>query len=69
MGPMTTEPTIADVLTRIDRVDTRLTNLVIEVTNLRADVASMRLDTVMRLTTLFDELAAFRGEYNDHTHE
>lgn len=36
---------------------------------LRANLAEFRLDVSTRLTTLFDELAAFRAEYNQHTHE
>lgn len=47
----------------------QLTDLNTQVVNLRADVATFRLDTITRLTTLFDEVAAFRGEYNTHTHE
>jgi hypothetical protein len=34
----------------------------------RADVATLRLDSTTRLGTIIDELAAFRAEYNRHTH-
>lgn len=68
--------TIADILTemrlqrmeaRTDRLETRA--LIAEV---RADVTDVRThqsEILARLNTLVDELAAFRAEYNSHTHE
>lgn len=34
----------------------------------RGSIAELRNDVTTRLTTLFDELAAFRREYNEHGH-
>jgi hypothetical protein len=68
----TPEPTIADVLARIDNLD-RVLGLELRAfgSELRADIAILRLDTTTSLSTLFDELAAFRAEYNStaHIHE
>lgn len=74
------EPTIADLLgeLRLQRLETRsetldlksvLTELRSEIAELRSDHATFRLDMATRLSTLFDEVAAFRAEYNNHTHD
>jgi hypothetical protein len=74
------EPTIADLLAelRLQRLETRtetlelkaaLTDLRSEIADLRSDYATFRFDMTTRLTTLFDEVAAFRAEYNGHTHD
>ncbi len=64
-GDMADEPTIADLMTELKtiRLEQRAS-----FAELKADLATLRLDTITQLTTVFDELAAFRAEYNDHTH-
>jgi len=60
------EPTITDVLAelRMQRMETRT-----EMMEFRLDVSTRLSDMQRRLDTLFAELAAFRAEYNQHTHE
>lgn len=80
------EPTLTDVLSVLDRLESDLKDLRTEVrvgqlenrasiADLRATVADLRAETRerhdelrTRLVTLFDEVAAFRAEYNAHTH-
>lgn len=40
-----------------------------EVVGVKADLATFRLDVMIRLGTIIDEIAAFRAEYNNHTHD
>ena len=77
------QPTIADVLTelRLQRVEiggirSEISGLRGEFSALRSEFTTLRFDTVRRfedlerrMDTFFDELAAFRAEYNNHTHE
>lgn len=73
-------PTIADVLAelRLQRMESRTEVAEVRglISELRADLATSRVDLYgrlddirHRLDTLFDELAAFRRDYNGHTHE
>lgn len=77
------QPTIADVLAelRLQRVEiggvrSEMSGLRGEVSSLRSEFTAFRFETVRRfedlerrMDTFFDELAAFRAEYNNHTHE
>lgn len=73
------EPTIADVLAQLHimevKAETRdselrrdMVNGFLVVARQFEDVNRRFEDVNRRLTTLFDELAAFRAEYNAHTH-
>lgn len=76
------EPTIADVLTRLDQMDARLERMSarLERSEVRAEVvalehraglAELRNDVAelrQRLNMMFDFLADFRREYGEHTH-
>lgn len=56
------EPTIADVLARIDRLS--------ETTLARFDALNLRVDGLhTRIDTLIDTIAAFRRDFDQHTHE
>lgn len=62
------EPTLADVLEELRKVHIRVTEVQASLAEFRLSTAE-RFDAVQRrLTTLFDEVAAFRAEYNAHTH-
>lgn len=63
------------VTTRFTDIRSELRVLSLEIrasfAEIRATLAEMRLeiaDVKARQVTLFDELAAFRSEYNEHTH-
>ena len=69
------EPTIADVLTRLDRLDARAEVAQLEtrasLADHRASLAELRTEVAelrQRLNLMFDFLADFRREYHDHTH-
>jgi hypothetical protein len=63
------EPTLTDVLHAIAKLDVRLTEVHASLAEFRLSTAERFEDVSRRLTTLFDEVAAFRAEYNAHTHE
>lgn len=76
------EPTIADVLAAIDGLKTdmkitgledrvRFAELKLDVQTLRGDVQAVRADVQelrSKVNLLFDFVADFRREYNEHTH-